>query len=114
MKQESIAAIATPVAEGSIGVIRISGDDAIEILEKVFFSVRKHIEEAKPKFSDEIRINVAKDQRMMNIAAEKAGIMDDKKWLYEDADLSYELEMEKDPAFQAGLLIGPEWGDTKA
>lgn len=108
MKQESIAAIATPVAEGSIGVIRISGDDAIEILEKVFFSVRKHIEEAKPKFSDEIRINVAKDQRMMNIAAEKAGIMDDKKWLYEDADLSYELEMEKDPAFQAGLLIGPD------
>ena len=45
---------------------------------------------------------------MMNIAAEKAGIMDDKKWLYEDADLSYELEMEKDPAFQAGLLIGPD------
>ena len=44
----------------------------------------------------------------MNIAAEKAGIMDDKKWLYEDADLSYELEMEKDPAFQAGLLIGPD------
>ena len=33
---ETIAAIATPHAEGGISVIRISGDRAIEIAEKVF------------------------------------------------------------------------------
>ena len=35
----TIAAIATPLGEGSIGVIRISGDDAITVADKVFKSV---------------------------------------------------------------------------
>ena len=35
----TIAAIATPLGEGSIGVIRISGDDAITIADKVFKSM---------------------------------------------------------------------------
>ena len=34
----TIAAIATPLGEGSIGVIRISGDKAIETADKVFSS----------------------------------------------------------------------------
>lgn len=33
---ETIAAVSTPVAAGGIGVIRISGDDAIEIADKLF------------------------------------------------------------------------------
>ncbi len=33
---DTIAAIATPLAEGGISVIRISGDEAVEIAEKVF------------------------------------------------------------------------------
>lgn len=36
---KTIAAIATPLGEGSIGVIRISGDKALEIADKVFKSV---------------------------------------------------------------------------
>ena len=35
----TIAAIATPLGEGSIGVIRISGDEAIAVADKVFKSV---------------------------------------------------------------------------
>lgn len=38
MSGRTIAAIATPLGEGSIGVIRISGDKAIEISDKVFYS----------------------------------------------------------------------------
>lgn len=32
----TIAAIATPLAAGGIGIIRISGDDALNIADKVF------------------------------------------------------------------------------
>ena len=35
----TIAAIATPLGEGSIGVIRISGDEAIAVADKVFKSM---------------------------------------------------------------------------
>ena len=36
MREDTIAAIGTPMGEGGIGVIRISGPDAREILEQVF------------------------------------------------------------------------------
>lgn len=36
MSERTIAAIATPLGEGSLGVIRISGDDAINVADKVF------------------------------------------------------------------------------
>ena len=38
MKTDTIAAIATPVGVGGIGVIRISGDDAFDIADKIFIS----------------------------------------------------------------------------
>lgn len=38
MSERTIAAIATPLGEGSLGVIRISGDDAIAVADKVFKS----------------------------------------------------------------------------
>ena len=38
MGERTIAAIATPLGEGSLGVIRISGGKAIEIADKVFFA----------------------------------------------------------------------------
>ena len=42
----TIAAVATPQGEGSIGVIRISGENAIKIADKVFKGVSgKKIEE---------------------------------------------------------------------
>ncbi len=43
MSERTIAAIATPLGEGGIGVIRISGDDAIAVADKCFvaFSDRK-------------------------------------------------------------------------
>ncbi len=41
MSNKTIAAIATPAGQGALGVIRISGDNAIEIADKVFFSLSK-------------------------------------------------------------------------
>ena len=38
MSNSTIAAVATPLGESSIGVIRISGDRAIETADKVFFA----------------------------------------------------------------------------
>ena len=39
MSKKTIAAISTPLGEGGIGVIRISGEEAILIADKVFKSV---------------------------------------------------------------------------
>ena len=38
MKTDTIAAIATAVSDSGIGIIRISGDDAIEIADRVYHS----------------------------------------------------------------------------
>lgn len=38
---DTIAAISTPLGEGGIGIVRISGDDAFEIAEKIFVSVMR-------------------------------------------------------------------------
>lgn len=48
MSERTIAAIATPLGEGSLGVIRISGDDALKVADKVFraFSGEKLCEKA--------------------------------------------------------------------
>ena len=35
---QTIAAISTPVGTGAIGIVRISGDDALKIAAKVFFT----------------------------------------------------------------------------
>ena len=48
MAEKTIAAISTPYAAGGIGVIRVSGEDAIEICEKVFRPITdKKISEMK-------------------------------------------------------------------
>lgn len=48
MSERTIAAIATPLGEGSLGVIRISGDDALAVADRVFraFSGEKLCEKA--------------------------------------------------------------------
>lgn len=38
MSQRTIAAIATPAGDGALGVIRISGEDAISVADKIFFA----------------------------------------------------------------------------
>lgn len=38
MREETIAAISTPPGEGGIGIIRISGEDALDILQQIFRS----------------------------------------------------------------------------
>ena len=40
--EETIAAIATPPGEGGIGIIRISGEDAFDVLKKIFVPVNKN------------------------------------------------------------------------
>ncbi len=48
MKSETIAAISTAQGEGGIGVIRISGEDALEVADKIFKNVNgKHITDMK-------------------------------------------------------------------
>ena len=41
MYDDTIAAVATAMGEGGIGIVRISGESALEILNKVFCSVKK-------------------------------------------------------------------------
>ena len=38
---DTIAAISTPRGEGGIGIVRISGNNALEILGKIFKSLRR-------------------------------------------------------------------------
>ena len=41
MNKETIAAIATALSESGIGIIRVSGDDAIDIVNRIFVSKKK-------------------------------------------------------------------------
>ena len=43
MREDTIAAIATAAGEGGIGIVRISGENAIEILKKIFEPASKSI-----------------------------------------------------------------------
>lgn len=41
LTKDTIAAISTPLSEGAIGIVRLSGDDSIKIAEKVFIARNK-------------------------------------------------------------------------
>lgn len=43
MLEDTIAAIATPLGEGSIGIVRLSGEDSLKILNKIFVSQKNKI-----------------------------------------------------------------------
>jgi tRNA modification GTPase len=46
---DTIAAISTPLGEGGIGIVRLSGKDSIEIAEKIFYSPKnKSLKQQKP------------------------------------------------------------------
>ena len=49
MKSNTIAAIATPMTNSGIGIIRISGDEALDIIEKVFKPKKKDKDSSKKK-----------------------------------------------------------------
>ncbi|MBQ3123141.1 MAG: tRNA uridine-5-carboxymethylaminomethyl(34) synthesis GTPase MnmE [Firmicutes bacterium] len=53
MREDTIAAIASPIAEGGIGIIRISGEDAYAVLSKIFCSVKKHISSCNENLSED-------------------------------------------------------------
>ncbi|MBQ9914795.1 MAG: hypothetical protein IJO50_01495, partial [Clostridia bacterium] len=40
MKETTIAAIATPIGEGGIAVIRVSGPDAVSVCDRIFMGKR--------------------------------------------------------------------------
>ena len=46
---ETIAAVATAMSNSGIGIIRISGEEAINIADKIFKSVKKKWQELKRK-----------------------------------------------------------------
>lgn len=99
MKKETIAAIATPVAEGGIGVIRISGKNAIKVLEAVFHPVRKHIENKKI-ISDMARMSVIEDQIMSAKMAEMAGVS---PYALSRDEIEEELDMYMDTTVRGGM-----------
>ena len=43
MKSETIAAISTPMSDGGIGIIRISGEDAFVVADRIYQSNIKYI-----------------------------------------------------------------------
>ncbi|MGB9976608.1 tRNA uridine-5-carboxymethylaminomethyl(34) synthesis GTPase MnmE [Thermovenabulum sp.] len=50
MKEDTIAAISTPMGEGGIGIIRISGEESFKIAKKLFYPKSKiSFEEMKPR-----------------------------------------------------------------
>lgn len=56
MKTDTIAAIATGLSASGISVIRISGDDALDIIDRIFYKKRKELQEdssyVNPKISE--------------------------------------------------------------
>ena len=75
MKNETIASITTPIGEGGIGVIQVSGPDSLEIVNKIFKSRKqKDLRKAESKrlyygdvyskdsIVDEVIINVLREQ----------------------------------------------------
>ncbi len=77
MHTDTIAAIATPVGIGSIGVIRISGNDAFKIADKIFVGADKktiasapthtikygHIVDSSNKVVDEVMVSIMRAPR---------------------------------------------------
>ena len=53
MLDDTIAAIATPLGEGGLAVIRLSGRQAVAVADKVFVPVGKH--SLKPSAHDPLR-----------------------------------------------------------
>ncbi len=75
MKKETISSITTPIGEGGIGVIQVSGPDALEIVNKIFKSRKqKDLRKAESKrlyygdvyskgsIVDEVIVNVLREQ----------------------------------------------------
>ena len=78
MKTDTIAAIATAMSDSGIGIIRVSGDDAIEIVDKVYRNIKNekvlkkyashtihygHITESDGTVIDEVMVSVMKSPR---------------------------------------------------
>lgn len=78
MKTDTIAAIATAMLDSGIGIIRVSGDDAIEIVDKVYRNIKNekvlkkyashtihygHITENDGTVIDEVMVSVMKSPR---------------------------------------------------
>ncbi len=69
---ETVAAISTPRGEGGIGIVRISGDESLNILEKIFKPINKKVRELeshtinfghiynKEKIIDEVLVSIMK------------------------------------------------------
>src|SRR5687767_9669259 len=45
-REDTIVAIATPLGEGGLGVVRLSGPDALKLAPQFFHSRQRHLEEA--------------------------------------------------------------------
>ncbi len=73
MRDETIAAIATSLGEGGIGIVRISGDEALNILEKIFDYFNKDLKNKTVDKSVDKLDNLSKDSmsRKAEIQANK-------------------------------------------
>ena len=95
MSERTIAAIATPLGEGGIGVIRISGDDAISVADKCFAA-----------FSGEKLVNLGGYQASYGRVLDKDGqTLDDAVALVFRAPKSYTGENVVEISVHGGTVI---------
>ena len=95
MSERTIAAIATPLGEGGISVIRISGDDAINVADKCFFA-----------FSGNKLSNLAGYQAAYGkVTNQKGNIIDDAVALVFRAPKSYTGENVVEISVHGGTVV---------
>lgn len=75
---DTIAAISTPIGEGGIGIVRLSGDKSLEILSKIFDPVN-------PKLKNKVEGRIMLPSRFMTYGK----IYDKNQNLIDEALVSY-------------------------
>ncbi|MGN0249118.1 MAG: tRNA uridine-5-carboxymethylaminomethyl(34) synthesis GTPase MnmE [Lachnospiraceae bacterium] len=78
MNKETIAAIATALSESGIGIIRVSGDDAIDIVNRIFVSKKKNFQLTDAK-THTIHYGHIVDGKILNDKEIDAKKVDDKE-----------------------------------
>jgi tRNA modification GTPase len=90
---DTIAAISTPIGEGAIALVRISGPDAIRIANKIFRG-----KEAPPKFASHV-------QYLGEIVTESGGLIDEAMMSIHRAPASYTGEDIVEISCHGGTLV---------
>ena len=72
MKEDTIAAISTAYGEGGIGIIRVSGDEAFSVVQKIFTGKLKDHEMVYGHILDESRGSIVDEVMVCSYKAPKS------------------------------------------